>query len=238
MVPRLTADERRQTILAAALPLFANRGFNGTTTRQIADAAGVSEALMYRHFPSKEDLYVALHEFCCANTDVFARFIDNLTPSTSTLVHSVYFMQITIFLHKQTDPENNVNNVHFCRLMMTSLLDDGDFARMFIADQVMPWLDLWKACVATAVAEGDMLAEGVTPANKLWFTHHLAVMMAVTHLPERDVIPYPNKSYNLCDEAVLFCLRGMGLTEKAIASHYNPKAIQLFTQKFFKALNP
>ena len=44
-------------IAEAAMPLFARNGFAGTTTREIARAAGVSEALVFQHFPSKAALY-------------------------------------------------------------------------------------------------------------------------------------------------------------------------------------
>ena len=49
--------ERKAAIVEAALPLFARQGFAATTTKQLALAAGVSEALLYKHFPSKEALY-------------------------------------------------------------------------------------------------------------------------------------------------------------------------------------
>jgi TetR/AcrR family transcriptional regulator len=54
---RLSREERRTQILEAALGLFADRGFSGTKTRQIAQAAGVSETLIFQHFKTKEDLY-------------------------------------------------------------------------------------------------------------------------------------------------------------------------------------
>lgn len=54
---RLDSDERRKMIVAAALPLFARKGFAGTTTKELAEAAGISEALLFRHFPSKKQLY-------------------------------------------------------------------------------------------------------------------------------------------------------------------------------------
>src|SRR2546430_17214606 len=54
---RLSATDRRQQILGVATRLFARQGFNGTTTRQIAEKARVNEAIIFRHFPSKEDLY-------------------------------------------------------------------------------------------------------------------------------------------------------------------------------------
>ncbi len=57
---RLSAEDRRQQIIRAAIALFAQKGFEGTTTREIALAAGVSEALIFRHFPTKQDLYAAI----------------------------------------------------------------------------------------------------------------------------------------------------------------------------------
>jgi len=47
-------------LIAAAAALFAAKGFNGTTTREIAKAAGVSEALVFKHFPTKQALYAAI----------------------------------------------------------------------------------------------------------------------------------------------------------------------------------
>lgn len=56
---RLPASERRAQLLEVAIAVFGRRGFRGATTRVIAEAAGVSEATIFRHFPSKDDLYVA-----------------------------------------------------------------------------------------------------------------------------------------------------------------------------------
>jgi AcrR family transcriptional regulator len=58
--PRLAADDRRGQILAAAFELFAERGFHGARTRDLARRAGVSEALVFRHFPNKEALIRAI----------------------------------------------------------------------------------------------------------------------------------------------------------------------------------
>lgn len=59
---RLRAADRREQILAVATALFARQGFSGTTTKEIAAKAGVTEALIFRHFPTKEDLYWAVIE--------------------------------------------------------------------------------------------------------------------------------------------------------------------------------
>src|SRR3972149_4316194 len=57
---RLSSEDRREAIVEAVKGVFAEKGFDGTTTRELANAAGVSEALLYKHFPSKESLYAAL----------------------------------------------------------------------------------------------------------------------------------------------------------------------------------
>src|ERR687894_3005968 len=91
-VARLSADQRKQAIVDAVRDVFAEKGFDGTTTRELAKAAGVSEALLYKHFPSKESLYAAMLD-ACAKGPTFVQFnrILALEPSTSTLVLMVYF---------------------------------------------------------------------------------------------------------------------------------------------------
>ena len=56
------ASDTRSRILAAALELFSEHGFEGTTLQQIADRLGFTKAALYYHFPSKDDLLAALHQ--------------------------------------------------------------------------------------------------------------------------------------------------------------------------------
>ncbi len=57
-----TAGERRETLLQAALPIFAEQGFKAASTIQIAKAAGISQAYLFRLFPTKTDLFVAAYD--------------------------------------------------------------------------------------------------------------------------------------------------------------------------------
>jgi len=57
---RPSSKERKAWLIAAAASLFAGKGFNGTTTKGIAKAAGVSEALVFKYFPTKRTLYAAI----------------------------------------------------------------------------------------------------------------------------------------------------------------------------------
>src|SRR3954469_16316924 len=59
---RLSAEDRRAAILDAALEVFSRRGYNGASIDEIANAAGISKALIYEHFPSKRELHVSLLE--------------------------------------------------------------------------------------------------------------------------------------------------------------------------------
>lgn len=59
-----TAAERREAVIEAAIPFFAERGLHGTPTTEVARAAGISQAYLFRLFPTKLDLYVATAERC------------------------------------------------------------------------------------------------------------------------------------------------------------------------------
>jgi len=66
---RLSAEDRKAAIVEAAVRLFAEKGFRGTTTRELAAAVGVSEPVLYQHFSTKGDLYSAIIEAICRDED-------------------------------------------------------------------------------------------------------------------------------------------------------------------------
>ncbi|MGE5690883.1 MAG: TetR/AcrR family transcriptional regulator [Pseudomonadota bacterium] len=72
---RLPAAERRQALLEAALRVFSQGSYAGATTAEIARVAGVSEPVLYRHFPSKKELY-----FACLD-EAWARLKEALTET-------------------------------------------------------------------------------------------------------------------------------------------------------------
>src|SRR3954462_1955804 len=76
---RLSAIDRRAAILDSALEVFSKRGYNGASIDEIAQAAGISKALIYEHFPSKRDLHVSLLERSVQ--EVFERLADAAATS-------------------------------------------------------------------------------------------------------------------------------------------------------------
>ena len=63
-----TAEERRETLVESAVRVFAERGFHGTPTTEVAKAAGISQAYLFRLFPTKAELYVAAVGRCFERT--------------------------------------------------------------------------------------------------------------------------------------------------------------------------
>jgi AcrR family transcriptional regulator len=57
---RMAGEDRREQIIEVAVRLFSQKGFRGATTKEIASAAGVNEAIIFRHFATKSDLYAAI----------------------------------------------------------------------------------------------------------------------------------------------------------------------------------
>src|SRR5258707_12842613 len=90
---KLSSEERRAAIIKAVRRAFAEKGFHGTTTRELAEAAKVSEALLFKHFPNKEALYSAMMLSCCKEESAGKRsHLESLEPSASTLVCLVHFL--------------------------------------------------------------------------------------------------------------------------------------------------
>jgi AcrR family transcriptional regulator len=222
---RLSSEERRAAIIRAVQRVFADKGFHGTTTRELAEAAGVSEALLFKHFPNKETLYSAMMQSCKSDKahNMFAR-LKALDPSASTLVLMVHALfSFLVGPQAQGDDEKVVHN----RLMLRSLSEDGEFARFFLQGVGSHWVGKVEECIKAAIASGEAVHGAVDPRLRGWFAHDLAAMVMIHLLPARPVVDYGVSRDKLVEQAVRFALRGMGLTEEAIKRYYNPKALAL-----------
>ncbi|MFI6168404.1 TetR/AcrR family transcriptional regulator [Nocardia sp. NPDC051052] len=81
---RLSPDKRRQVLLAAGARLFAERAYDAVLMEDVAATAGVSRALLYRHFPSKRDLFAGVYEQA-ADQLLVATPLDNGGPLAEQL---------------------------------------------------------------------------------------------------------------------------------------------------------
>lgn len=121
----MTGENRRLQILREAMRLFSQCGFGGTTTKEIAAAAGVSEAMLFKHFATKHELYSAIldHKACLH---------DEMDPSQIVAEAVARKDDRAVFeglaLHAleqhECDPE-------FQRLLLHSALEQHELAQMF-----------------------------------------------------------------------------------------------------------
>ncbi|WP_051946379.1 TetR/AcrR family transcriptional regulator [Verrucomicrobium sp. BvORR106] len=223
---RLSSDERREAIIRAALKVFSERGFHGSTTKALALEAGVSEALIFRHFPSKDELYTAMQMECCrAKHTPAAEEMMALEPSTSSLVTMVhYFMAKMLRPPQRRSQEEN----SLYRLMLHSFSEDGEFARGFMRHVGDGMINQLKACIDAAGQAGDLSDTPVgTPALRAWLAQHLAGMLMLNELPGRPVVDMGVSYAELVEQSTWFALRGIGVRDEAIKRHYNPKAFAM-----------
>jgi AcrR family transcriptional regulator len=224
---RMTAEDRKRAIVGAALPLFARQGYAETTTKDLALAAGVSQPLLYKHFPSKEALYREILKFSRQDDDRAVQKLAGLKPSSSSLVYLVYYVMRALVLGK---PVGVIEWDTRHRLMLKSLLEDGAFARMVYRSRFDCYCSRIEACLEAAIAAGDAVKSPLTPGNRARFAYHVGAWTALVHLPPKPAINYRVSREKLLDQSVWFVLRGMGLTDQALATYYNPGALALFFQ--------
>jgi len=75
----MSAEERRESVIRAAMVEFARGGFNGTSTEVIAKRVGVSQPYLFRLFPGKEAIFLAASRRCCqAVTEVLGKASEGL----------------------------------------------------------------------------------------------------------------------------------------------------------------
>lgn len=140
---RLSAPERRRKIIAAAREVFIEQGYSGARTKEIADRAGVTEAFLYRHLASKEEMYeVAIVE-----------------PLRSGLAGLAYDVDV---IHKEhsADPINFMDAINernlrfyteFAAVLAVALYSELGNGRELFSTSLKPMLDQIAGRIADAM---------------------------------------------------------------------------------------
>ena len=128
----MAGEERRDQLLRVAMTLFSNHGFRGTTTKEIAHAAGVSEAMVFRHLATKEDLYAAIldHKACAGggSFDPSQMAAEAMEQKDDARVFES--LALGALNYHDHDPE-------FQRLLLHSALEKHKLAQMFFDEFVL-----------------------------------------------------------------------------------------------------
>ncbi|HEV2800874.1 MAG TPA: TetR/AcrR family transcriptional regulator [Pyrinomonadaceae bacterium] len=147
---RMAGEDRRRQILQVAMRLFSQHGFRGTTTKEIAQAAGVSEAMVFRHFANKEELYTAIidHKACADN---FQRPCDIVPEAIARKDDRAVFngLALAMMRHHEHDTE-------FLRLLTHSALEGHELAHMFWDRNVRGMYDFLSGYIRERQRDGAM----------------------------------------------------------------------------------
>jgi AcrR family transcriptional regulator len=142
----MKSEERRAAIVEAAIHLFAEKGFRGTTTRGLAAALGVSGPVLYRHFKTKRDLYSAIIEVKAQQGDQQGAGLPLLEAAGDD---RAFFQCLgnVILERYEDDPD-------FMRLLLFSALERHELADLFFERQVQDFFDLVATYIQRRIDEG------------------------------------------------------------------------------------
>jgi AcrR family transcriptional regulator len=130
----MTGGKRREQIIETAVNLFSQKGFKGTTTKEIARAAGVSEAMVFKHFASKDALYGAILEVKGCREGV-QRFPWEENDALGKALEKKD--DFDVFYNIALDAMNkHQSDVGFMRLLFYSALEEHELAERFFNEFV------------------------------------------------------------------------------------------------------
>jgi len=210
---RMSGDKRSEAIVKAVLPVFANEGYHGSTVKNLAQAAGVSEALLYRHFPGKRELYAAAQIRSIRQLFKDKENVLSEEPSTEVLIHLIWYI-LNRMLIVSKNKRNKRDMVY--RFIFRSYLEDGGFAKQVNQEVFGEFIDLMDRCIQHSHEVGDISSIYPNSTNACWFFQHIASHVVLTTLPQNGSCSYEGRKDALIQDICLFSLKGIGLNKKAI----------------------
>ena len=150
---RMSGDERRMQILQVAIGLFSQKGFRGVTTKEIAAAAGISEAMVFRHFATKHELYHAILDFKACEGGMknlpWEDEIEKKAVEENDDYKVFYNLAIGALRHHREDTD-------FMRLLFYSALDDHELSQMFFDEFVTRIYEFFGSYIEKRQKDGAM----------------------------------------------------------------------------------
>jgi TetR/AcrR family transcriptional regulator len=177
---RLTAPERRQQIANIAATLFARRGFDGVTTREIARRARVSEAILFRHFPTKEALYTEI-----IDQKIRMRPEDVDLAAAEAEEDAEVFRGVARMMIEEVEQDDT-----FLRLMLYSALEDHRLASVFLKSRTSLLFDHLSAYIARRMRDGAFKAMKPQIAVRAFvgMVFHFIMLQVLFRVPKRFAV--------------------------------------------------
>jgi len=209
---RLPANERRAVILANARAVFAQSGYEAARTQEIARRSGVSEALMYRHFPSKEALYRAVLRGVIKEQDASYELLSLTEFNGRALVRNLRTYFAIVVGTEETAIKEGF------RLLLASLASDRNFAKLVYRRAHRLMDHRFAQALQAARDAGDIRGHRISVRNTSLFSEHVGTVLNVL-AAEREGSPYEGDAGEIVNDAVWFCCRAVGFTDEAIERH-------------------
>ena len=143
---RVPSNERRAQILRVATELFAQQGFNGTTTREIADRVGVEETILFRLFPSKRDLYWAVIDAKTRSTSGREQLEAQLDSGADERKMFAAIAQDIL--------ERNIKDSTLTRLLLFSGLEEHELSQRFFQTYIATYFDALAQYIQRRIRQG------------------------------------------------------------------------------------
>ncbi|HXG95057.1 MAG TPA: TetR/AcrR family transcriptional regulator [Blastocatellia bacterium] len=144
---RMTARDRRLQIVNVAAELFSQKGFSGTTTKEIADRAGVSEAIIFRHFATKDDLYTAILDYKVRQSA--ERLQVHLKEAASRKDDAAFFGTLAFEMLEFHEKDKT-----FMRLLLFSALEGHDLSEIFFHTSARETKNHIRRYIKQRIADG------------------------------------------------------------------------------------
>ena len=205
----MSAEDRRRQIVAVAADLFSKKGFSGTTTKEIADCAGVSEAIIFRHFATKRELYSAILEVKAhqGSPDIKAR----LEKAAQDKDDREFFRLLA-----QDKLETYTKDESLMRLLLFSSLEGHELTDIFFESSSKEMRDCLRSYIKQREADGAF--RDIDPA----LCAKAFLGMVVNHALSQTLSPNLDDVKNAIEEVVecfvgIF-LEGVYRQEKRVTS--------------------
>lgn len=201
----MPSAERRASIVAAARAVFARYGLEGARTQQIAKAAGISEALLFRHFSSKVQIYRAVLRDVVADQNANFRAIGTVVGTTEGLLDMIHRTIAHAMLGAQA------SNAEGIRMVAGSLAADGGYARLVYRRALRLAAPSLEIALRNAREEGALVGEPISTANAAALLEHVSTMMMLARCHPQTTHRYAGTEQQQLREAIAFCARGIGI---------------------------
>lgn len=188
----MSAEERRESVIRAAMIEFARGGYKGTSTEAIAKRVGVSQPYLFRLFPGKEAIFLAAAERCCARTtEVFRRASEGLDgeealPAMGAAYQALIaddpdmlLMQMQMYVAVASAEASG--DREFGETLRAGWMEMYDTARLALGGDV----DGTTQFIAYGMLINVLVSMGFQPDHRVWTGFHESAEAKVSERSER-----------------------------------------------------